>query len=113
MVLFSMRAGGELIFSIFPPLMMAQRQPRSSLSSMGGGTGEEAAEMTGFSQLSDQKGFLVVYPDGVDQHWNDGRGTTPPDVQGVDDVGFVSALLQDLSQSLKINRGRVYATGMS
>jgi polyhydroxybutyrate depolymerase len=79
----------------------------------GGGTGQEAAEMTGFSQLSDQKGFLVVYPDGVDQHWSDGRGTSPPDQQGVDDVGFVSALLQDLSQSLKINRRRVYATGMS
>jgi polyhydroxybutyrate depolymerase len=69
--------------------------------------------MTGFSQLSDLKGFIVVYPDGVDQHWSDGRGTTPPDQQGVDDVGFVLALLQDLSQSLKINRRRVYATGMS
>src|SRR5262249_8322287 len=79
----------------------------------GGGNGEDAGSLTGFSQCSDQKGFLVVYPDGVDQHWNDGRGTTPPEQQGVDDVGFVSALLEQLAQTLYVDPKRVYATGMS
>jgi polyhydroxybutyrate depolymerase len=79
----------------------------------GGGSGKDAANLTGFSQCSDQNGFLVVYPDGIDQHWNDGRGTTPPAQQGVDDVGFVSALLGQLVQTLYIDSQRVYATGMS
>jgi polyhydroxybutyrate depolymerase len=79
----------------------------------GGGTGRRAATLTRCSQLSDQQGFIVVYPNGLDHHWNDGRGTTPPEQQGVDDVGFVSALLEHLAQTLNIDPKRVYATGIS
>jgi polyhydroxybutyrate depolymerase len=79
----------------------------------GEGTGEHIADVTQFSQCSDQNGFLVVYPDGVDQSWNDGRGTTPAEEQGVDDVGFVTALLGQLAQTLYIAPQLVYATGLS
>jgi polyhydroxybutyrate depolymerase len=54
-----------------------------------------------------------VYPEGVARHWNDGRGTTPPAAQGVDDVGFVSALLEHLAQRFNIDPGRLYTCGMS
>ncbi|MGQ9645765.1 MAG: hypothetical protein ACUVWO_04405 [Thermodesulfobacteriota bacterium] len=34
----------------------------------------EAAKITGLSELADQKNFIVVYPQGIDKSWNDGRG---------------------------------------
>ena len=64
---------------------------------------------TGLSDLADRKGFIAVYPEGVDKHWNDGRETATK----VDDVGFVVALIEHLGRSLKIDRQRIYATGIS
>lgn len=69
--------------------------------------------MTGFSQLADQKGFIVVYPESIGRHWNDGRGTTAIAPRDADDVGFVLALIEHLTRTLAIDSARVYATGMS
>lgn len=83
----------------------------------GGGTGEGMERLTlgGFNQLADRDGFVVVYPDGVERHWNDGRGNQQYRAQreNVDDVGFFAALIGHLSQTLPIDRRRVYATGIS
>jgi polyhydroxybutyrate depolymerase len=54
-----------------------------------------------------------VYPDGVDRSWADGRGTTPADQQGVDDVGFLTALVEHFIGTFRADRRRVYAAGMS
>jgi hypothetical protein len=35
-----------------------------------------------------------VYPEGYRRSWADGRGKTPADQAGVDDVGFINALLE-------------------
>jgi polyhydroxybutyrate depolymerase len=42
----------------------------------GGGTGQGMEKLTlgGFNRLADREGFIVVYPDGIEKHWNDGRG---------------------------------------
>jgi polyhydroxybutyrate depolymerase len=82
----------------------------------GGGTAKGAARQYGFNQLADARGFVVVYPDGVDRRWNDGRGTTGQpwlNTVLVDDVGFVSATIDRLRNALPIDARRVYATGMS
>ena len=71
------------------------------------------ADLTGFNHLADQKGFLVVYPDSIGRHWNDGRGTTSIAPRNVDDVGFISALIRRLEADFAIDTKRVYATGMS
>jgi polyhydroxybutyrate depolymerase len=76
-----------------------------------GGAGRSMNLLTGFDKLADEAGFIVVYPDGVDRAWNDGRGTIKR--QDVDDVGFISALIDRLSHTYNIDRARVYATGMS
>ena len=55
----------------------------------------------------------MAYPDGVEFSWADGRGASIPDRQGVDDVGFLVALVDRLSHDYGIDRGRVFATGMS
>ncbi|MEO3756968.1 PHB depolymerase family esterase [Mycobacterium sp. B14F4] len=78
-----------------------------------GMTGGAQAAATNYNAIADQHGFVVAYPDGVDLSWADGRGASVPDRQGVDDVGFLVALVDRLRQDYGIAPGRVFATGMS
>ena len=78
-----------------------------------GMTGGAQAAMTNYNAVADQHGFVVVYPDGIDFSWADGRGASVPDRQGIDDVGFLVALADRLTQDFGIDPGRVFATGMS
>ena len=73
------------------------------------GTGHSISDVTRFNNLADKKGFIVVYPDGMNQKWSL-RGNS----QGkVDDVLFVSALIDHLKQEINIDSHKVYATGFS
>ncbi len=78
-----------------------------------GSTGSGQAALTNYNAVADQHGFVVAYPDGIDFSWADGRGASIPDRQGVDDVGFLVALADQLSHDYGIDPGRVFATGMS
>ena len=85
----------------------------------GGGSGKNMVKLTrgGFDALSDQKGFVVVYPDGIEKNWNDGRSGEEEGYRAhkdkIDDVGFISALIDHLINKLNINPKRIYITGMS
>src|SRR6476646_613707 len=76
-----------------------------------GMTGTEQAALTNYNGVADQYGFVVAYPDGIDFSWADGRGASVPDRQGVDDVGFLVALVDRLSRDYGIPPGRVLARG--
>jgi polyhydroxybutyrate depolymerase len=78
-----------------------------------GMTSASQAAMTNYNAIADQHGFVVAYPDGIDLSWADGRGASVPDRQGVDDVGFLTALADRLTQDYGIDSGHVFATGMS
>jgi polyhydroxybutyrate depolymerase len=78
-----------------------------------GMTSASQAAMTNYNSVADQHGFVVVYPEGIDLSWADGRGASVPDRQGVDDVGFLVALADRLTQDFGIDRGHVFATGLS
>jgi len=71
----------------------------------------------GFDKLSDKEGFVVVYPDGIGKNWNDGRSGEETGYrahkENIDDVGFISALIDALIKKLDIDPKRVYVTGMS
>jgi polyhydroxybutyrate depolymerase len=83
----------------------------------GGGTGKKMEKLTfeGFNKLSDREGFIVVYPDGVEKHWNDGRENVSYRAhrEKIDDVGFLSALIDHLGDQYNIDLKRVYVTGIS
>jgi polyhydroxybutyrate depolymerase len=81
----------------------------------GGGNGRSMERLTGFSRLADREHFVVVYPDAVDGNWVDGRVDmrTTAHRQGVDDVAFIAALLDDLARRHPIDAKRVFATGIS
>lgn len=78
-----------------------------------GQNGPQQAGITGYNGVADGYGFVVAYPDGIDASWADGRGASIPDRTGVDDVGFLAALIGKLSADYGIPPGRVFATGMS
>lgn len=67
----------------------------------------------GFGAHAEGDAAIVVYPDGVDNNWSDGRGTTDAELAGVDDVGFVSELIDAFDASLSVDTDRVWATGPS
>lgn len=73
------------------------------------GTGASMADVTRFNDLAEQKGFLVVYPDGINHNWYL-RGSSSGKV---DDVSFVTALIAHLKQFRNIDSRRIYATGFS
>jgi polyhydroxybutyrate depolymerase len=83
----------------------------------GGGTNRGMLRLTNrrFNELADRDGFFVVYPQGIDNSWNDGR----PDKisgahrKGIDDVGFLRALIEDLIARYPIDAKRIYVTGIS
>ena len=85
----------------------------------GGGNGKSMVKLTkgGFDRLSDKKGFIVVYPDGIDKHWNDGRNATETGYstheENTNDVAFIAALIDHLIKKFNADAKRVYVTGMS
>jgi len=83
----------------------------------GGGTGKRMERLTlgGLNKLSDREGFVVVYPDGTEEHWNDGRDKVKYRAhrEKIDDVGFLSALIDHLAKGGNIDKKRVYVTGIS
>lgn len=74
-----------------------------------GSQGKDLALNTGFSDLAEQKGFIIVYPNGLERRWN----VISSWLTGKDDVSFVSALIDHLKQIRAIDQHRIYATGVS
>lgn len=80
----------------------------------GGGNAVKMDKLTGFNDVADREGFIVVYPEGVNKHWNDGReirSLLP--VEPPDDVRFLGDLVKQLTVDYKIDEKRVYSTGIS
>ena len=78
-----------------------------------GTTASWMARRTHLNRVADEHRFLVVYPDGYHEQWGDGRGHTPSERDGVDDVAFIATLIETLRTQLPIDARRIYATGIS
>ncbi len=68
-----------------------------------------------FDELAVERGFVAVYPQGYEKTWHDCRAATPYPARtdDIDDVAFVSAMIDDLAASFGTSRERVFATGLS
>ena len=83
-----------------------------------GGNARNAEAMTGFTAKGAAERFIVAYPEGTSRRrplftWNAGHCCGYAMEQRVDDVGFISALIDELAATHRIDRKRVYVTGMS
>jgi polyhydroxybutyrate depolymerase len=75
------------------------------------GTAQGEENVSGYASLADQEGFLVAFPQGIDDAWNIGPCCTTS--RTVDDVGFARALVTQLKGQACIDPKRVYAVGFS
>jgi polyhydroxybutyrate depolymerase len=79
-----------------------------------GDTAAGIAALSGFNRLADKHGFIVVYPEGMARHWNDGRMAVGPDGKAlVDDVAFANALIDKVTHKWRVDPRRIYAVGFS
>lgn len=80
----------------------------------GSGTARGMARLTGFDGVAEREGFIVVYPEGVDRQWNDGRAVPGHGPRlDVDDVGFLAEVVERIAAAYRVDRGRVFVTGIS
>jgi polyhydroxybutyrate depolymerase len=84
------------------------------------GSGQNGAQMRqatgyGFERLADEHGFAVVYPDGYEGYWNACNivGDYSANRLNIDDVGFLTGLVDKLIAEIGVDRGRVFAIGLS
>ena len=92
-----------------PPLLLAFH------GSMGNAAQMRRLSGYRFEQLADEHGFLVVYPEGYEGHWNDCRKTGPYAAKrlGIDDVGFTRSLVAHFRSTHNVDSSRVFAVGIS
>jgi polyhydroxybutyrate depolymerase len=105
----------RLLVHVPPRADCSRKMPVLFVLHGGGGTADDAENVTPFKAVANREGFLVVYPDGVGKNWNDGRVNQdtgePP--SPANDVAFLKALASALSLSKSIDAKRIYATGHS
>jgi len=70
---------------------------------------------TGFSNKADANNFIAVYPEGLGspRSWNAGYCCGYAVMNNIDDVGFISALIDTLTANYNIDSTRIFATGFS
>jgi polyhydroxybutyrate depolymerase len=114
----SIEAGGlKRTYTTYVPRGLAKGAP---LVLVMHGSGENGAQVRigtgyGFERLADENHFVVVYPDGYEGYWNGCNivGDYSANKLNIDDVGFLGVLVDKLIAEIGIDRGHVFATGIS
>ncbi|MEI8048407.1 MAG: T9SS type A sorting domain-containing protein, partial [Bacteroidota bacterium] len=101
-------------YRVYIPAMYNATLPVPLLFNLHGyGSNNVEQEIYGnFRPIADTAGFIVVHPNGTldalnKRFWNTFGGST------VDDIGFISALIDTISSDFNIDQNRIYSTGMS
>jgi len=70
--------------------------------------------MRGFNELSENFGFLVIYPyGGVGLSWNAGDCCGPAVANKIDDIAGIRGILSELGTIANVDSRRIFATGWS
>lgn len=81
----------------------------------GFGSGQQFENNSEFDAEAEKGRFIAVYPDGTGlaRTWNGGACCGYAARENVDDVGFISALIDEVARQFPIDTTRVYAVGHS
>jgi polyhydroxybutyrate depolymerase len=108
--------GRQRTYHLYRPSSLPPSAPAALVVVLHGGfgTGAQAKSAYGWDAEADSQHFVVAYPDGLDRAWAVGGGCCGvPGRTGVDDVAFITQLVDAVAHQLPIDPARVYATGMS
>lgn len=111
-------------YEIHVPPSYNKEKPAAVVMVFHGGGGDPGSVRyeSDMDSISDKNGFIVVYPAGTPTRmflkdrlliWNDGRPFKNGEYSKVDDVAYVDAVLDDLSQLFNVDKKRIYACGYS
>lgn len=101
-------------YRLYVPAIYNGSSARPLILNMHGYTSNATAQQaySNFMPIADTANFLMVYPQGTTYNgqpfWNAGISPTL-----IDDISFLSNLIDSLSSQYNINANRIYATGMS
>ena len=81
-------------------------------------SGQETEDYLQLTPLADQLGFLYVYPDGTvdaigNRFWNATDACCDFFLTGVDDSGYLRALIDAIAAELSVDAGRIFVAGHS
>ena len=85
----------------------------------GGGNVEQIESSIHLDELGDREGFVTIYPEGTGffAHrlltWNAGACCGAAAEKNIDDVSFISKMIDEVVKNHPIDRTRIYATGFS
>lgn len=103
-------------YLLYAPASLDSAQPVSVVFSMHGFASSASQQMrlSGWNDVADEHGFLVVYPQGLGTplRWNSGLPGLFA-AGDVDDVGFLTSLAAYLAEAFCVDPARIYANGMS
>jgi polyhydroxybutyrate depolymerase len=93
----------------------AGRRPVVLLLHGGTQTAETVWGQTSLPTLGITQGFILVAPQGLGRHWNDGRGSTiaGDSASSADDIGFLRAVIDDVVAHAHGDRDAVFMVGAS
>jgi polyhydroxybutyrate depolymerase len=107
--------GVERTYRVFipPTLDRSVAAPLVLVLHGGANTVADTIKITGFDKQASIGDFIVAYPVGTRQEWNAGGCCGSAPERNVDDVGFLTRLLDQLSTDYRIDQARVFVTGVS
>jgi polyhydroxybutyrate depolymerase len=107
-------------YLMYIPSSYDESEPVSLVLVLHGGpnTARNSSERFGVSELAEEEGFIVVYPNGVcklpfRRTWNMGFGFWSAYYLNVDDVGFIKKLIEKMQNNYNIDPDRIFIAGHS
>lgn len=101
-------------FHMYRPVGLSGPAPLVVMLHGGFGSGTQAKRAYGWDAQADSGHFVVAYPDGLNRAWSAGGGCCGrPGAKGVDDVGFITAMVAHIQRQIAVDPARIYATGIS
>lgn len=107
--------GMERSYLLYVPTRYKSNRPMPMVFNFHG-LGSNGAQQYAYSELSalaEKFKFILVSPNGVGNSWNAGFCCGAAVAAQIDDVGFTSDMIDEISSDYCVNPDRVYSTGMS
>jgi polyhydroxybutyrate depolymerase len=106
--------GIQRSYIVYRPAGLSGPAPLVVMLHGGYGSAAKAERAYGWDAEADRAHFLVAYPNSVGVAWNTGGGCCgQAATKNIADVGFISAMVRQVSAQADVDPARIYATGIS